>query len=1081
VKEGVLILFAETETAKHILSKKAYYLPEETEPDQMLRRVSSYVASAFKDEEPREYWDARFYNVMHSAKFVPNSPCLVNAGRESGGLFACFVLGMEDNLDSITAAKSDAMAITKAGGGWGIGLSSLRPYGSRVSGSTHGIAGGPVGFWETFSHDMRTMTQGGFRDAACMATMSTDHPDIYRFIRAKTPKNSIKRLLSLDLLVDNEEELDAIANGLLKDNVIASAAETYMSNFNISVLATDRFMKFALSDSDDLHIPTSFGGIEYESISPKGMLDEIAHGMWINGEPGLLFIDRIHERTRYNPEEITATNPCVVGSTRLHTSNGPINIYDLYLSGENISAVVDTRTLSGARGTCYRPTTPAFMTAAETDVFTVKTKQGYEITASKWHEFFTNRGKIKLSELKVGDKLKIQSDEGGFGSLGDEKLGELLGFFVGDGWISSGRAVLGFWGHKKSAMGEMLDTANKLIKGRSENNRAYDLSIQEITGREESLIQSSILANVLEQDYGVTAETKLSVPDVVWGGSRDCVRGFIRGLYFADGHIESRKNRDSSIVLSSAERSLLQQVQILLSNFGIFSAIYILKPAGTALLPNGKGGEKEYNTKESYRLVVGGESRDRFMEKIGLKSEEKAARYNEWTKSRRSKGQKQKFEATISEIVHAGREAVYDVTQPDHNSVVFNGIVTAQCGEQALPPNGSCCLGSINLAEHIVAGRLDEYSLKETVRVGVRFLNNMITLNRFPTDATRSWSLKHRSIGLGVMGFADALILMGIRYDSKEAVEFAKTVGSIMLEVATDESKNIYQEGYSRPVSETGEEIQGGWDDRNNHVLLSIAPTGTISLLAGCSSGIEPVFSEKILRVDSTGSHMVNHPLVNHESFVTLKDIGWDAVIDVVSAFSDYIDNSISYTVNLPNDATVEDVKHAVDYAWQMGCNGITIYRDGSRNRQVLNATGDTEKEDPLARPSVLDGKTFKYTGNIDGEKTNLYVTLNSKNGSPYEVFVHTPHIESMTELQLVTVVTRLSSLCMRYGIPTSEIVEQLRKAEGQSVTSVPAIITRAIAEYQGVSSGDCPECGSKMMYTGGCNVCPSCGHSSCG
>jgi len=703
-------LFAETETAKHILSKKAYYLPEETEPDQMLRRVAGYIASAFgDDEERRDYWNSMFYTVMKHARFLPNSPCLVNAGRESGGLFACFVLGMEDNLDSITDAKSDAMAITKAGGGWGIGLSSLRPFGSRVSGSTHGIAGGPVGFWETFSGDMRTMTQGGFRDAACMATMMIDHPDILRFIRAKTPENSIRRLLNLDLIVDNKDDIPAIVNGLLKNSTIASAAETYMSNFNISVLATDRFMKLATSDSYDHRMPTGFGGVEHESFSPKSMLDEIAHGMWVNGEPGILFIDTIRDRTRYEPEEIMATNPC---------------------------------------------------------------------------------------------------------------------------------------------------------------------------------------------------------------------------------------------------------------------------------------------------------------------------------------------------------------------------------GEQPLPPNGSCCLGSINLAGHIRNGKFDNEMFRETVRIAVRFLNNMITLNKFPTDKTREWSLYHRSIGLGVMGFADALILMGVSYDSEAAKDFARFVGEVMLEEATSESKEIFKEGYSRPVDPNGAE--GSWDGRNNHALLSIAPTGTISLLAGCSPGVEPVFSEKILRVDSTGSHIMNHPLADRDAFVTLKDLHYIYVIDIVAAFSEYVDSSISYTVNLSNDATINDVKHAVYYAWQAGCNGITIYRDGSRNRQVLNAS-EEDQIDPLERPSVLDGKTYKYTGNIDGEKTNLYVTLNSKDGNPYEVFVHTPHIESMTELQLVTVVTRLSSLCMRYGIPTSEIVEQLRKAEGQSVTSVPAIITRALAEYEGVSVGDCPECGSKMMYTGGCNVCPSCGHSSCG
>lgn len=676
-------MFADTPIAKSILAKR-YYRGDESTPEQLLRRVARHIALAEVAELATAY-EEEFFGIMNDGKFLPNSPCLVNAGY-GGGLFACFVLGVDDSLASITQAKADAMAITKAGGGWGIGLSNLRPKGAPVSGSTHGIAGGPIGFWKTFSYDMLTMTQGGFRDAACMATMDVHHKDIEEFITAKSPRNSVRELLNLDRI---STDPDATAQELLKSGIVASAAETYLANFNISVLIDDAFMLAVTKNNAE---------------DETKLLQRIAEGAWSNGEPGVLFIDRIRSRTRYQPELITATNPC---------------------------------------------------------------------------------------------------------------------------------------------------------------------------------------------------------------------------------------------------------------------------------------------------------------------------------------------------------------------------------GEQPLPPNGSCCLGSINLSEFVVDGEFDYGEFARVVSVAVRFLDNMITLNKFPTEATKEWSLANRSIGLGVMGFADALIKMGIRYDSADAREFAYEVASEMYELAALASQELYKEKGAGTI--------GPFDGRRNNAILSIAPTGTISLLAGCSAGIEPIFASLTKREDRTGEYVMQHKLSELPAFVTLKDIEWKFIVDVVAAFSIHVDSSVSYTVNLPNDATVEDVIDVLKYSWTNGCNGCTIYRDGSRKKQVLTAGADSIAEVSLKRPIVLAGKTYKYVGNIQGKSTNLYVTINENDGIPWEVFVSTPNITSMTELQLVTAVTRLSSLALRVGAPIEKIVEQLRKIEGQSITSVPALIARALSETADIPAGECPECSGILKYQGGCATCLECGYSRCG
>ena len=215
--------------------------------------------------------------------------------------------------------------------------------------------------------------------------------------------------------------------------------------------------------------------------------------------------------------------------------------------------------------------------------------------------------------------------------------------------------------------------------------------------------------------------------------------------------------------------------------------------------------------------------------------------------------------------------------------------------------------------------------------------------------------------------------------------------------------------------------------------------------------------------------------------FVALYDLHWRAVVDIVAAFSEHVDTSISYTVNLPNDASIDDVKAVLNYSFTKRCNGCTIYRDGSRKMQVLSDSELTQQESSLKRPVSLQGTTFKYVGSIEGENTNLYVTINSFEDRPWEVFVNTPNIKSFPELQLVTAVTRLSSLALRVGAPIEKIIDQLRKIEGQSVTSIPALIARALTEYAEVSAGECSECGGELLYQGGCATCGKCGFSRCG
>lgn len=270
-------------------------------------------------------------------------------------------------------------------------------------------------------------------------------------------------------------------------------------------------------------------------------------------------------------------------------------------------------------------------------------------------------------------------------------------------------------------------------------------------------------------------------------------------------------------------------------------------------------------------------------------------------------------------------------------------ISSNPCSEQPLPNFGQCCLSSINLnhAYFNSSGFFDFNALADVVALSIRFLDDVGSANKFPTERFKQWYEENRSVGLGIMGLADLFLRYGIRYGSDESIAFT---GKIMEEIKT----------VSYAVSEEmGKELgiplqcQKLATPRRNITTVSIAPTGSIAMIAECSHGIEPIFSPSYERVDERGEkYLYTHPLANEDYFVSAvgeRQATWKEQIDLVATAQKYCDSGISKTINLPNDATVSDVKEAMIYAWKMKCKGITLYRDGSRSFQVLNQVPDSK------------------------------------------------------------------------------------------------------------------------------------------
>ncbi len=408
------------------------------------------------------------------------------------------------------------------------------------------------------------------------------------------------------------------------------------------------------------------------------------------------------------------------------------------------------------------------------------------------------------------------------------------------------------------------------------------------------------------------------------------------------------------------------------------------------------------------------------------------------------------------------------------------------CGEEWLENYGNCCLGSINLDKHVSADGFDWNSLGNTVRTAVRFLDDVIEVNQFPMQKLRDVNLATRRIGLGVMGWADALIRLGIPYDSPRALELTEKVAGFIHDTAWDESARLASERGPFPEYEGSALKTRGMPPVRNSSVITIAPTGTISRLADCSSGIEPHFANawwsnvlwkgsdgtgeagerlldapksvwEALRERLAGEDQVRAVLeqladdpedaeriftengIDPAHFRTSMFISPEAHVRMQAAWQKYVTNSVSKTINLPNSATVEDVEKAYRLAWETDCKAVTVYRDGSKSMQVLE-TGKDDADDkadtsdngflvPRNRPTAMLGITEKVS---TGHGT-MYVTLNFDNDDkPFELFTaigkaggsEPAHLEGLS---------RMVSLCLRSGIAPNVIIEQL-----SGITSEP-------------------------------------------
>ena len=418
---------------------------------------------------------------------------------------------------------------------------------------------------------------------------------------------------------------------------------------------------------------------------------------------------------------------------------------------------------------------------------------------------------------------------------------------------------------------------------------------------------------------------------------------------------------------------------------------------------------------------------------------------------------------------------------------------TNPCGEQPLLPYEACVLGSINLAKMVDEKEINWKKLEGVTQAGVRFLDNIIDIQHYSIPEIEKMHKGNRKIGLGIMGWADMLIKLGIPYNSDEAPKLAEKVMSFITDTSVKESTRLAEKRGVFPNWE-GSMWQKKGIKMMNATTTTIAPTGSLSIIAECSSGVEPIFAWETVQKRPVGEHIVVHPLYKKWKeenpskalppyFVTAKEVPVEHHIKMQAAFQKYTHNAVSKTINLPNSATKEDIGDAFMLAYSSGCKGVTVYRDGSRSMQVISDTTKPKSTyiPPVTHPIELPEVRPQTMIEVPTHEGTAFISITLIENTPLEVFVTSP-VESKNA-EVYDALARIFSIALRSGVPARTLIKQLEQANQKygSVVSPLAAIARAFKKL-GINGGEkrCSNCDAIMVLEEGCIKCLSCGYSKC-
>ncbi len=876
-------------------------------------RVARALADIENTPEKQQYWYEKFLWALKNGA-VPAGRIISNAGAQqykpATSTINCTVSGtIEDSMDDILQKVHEAGMTLKSGAGIGYEFSTLRPNDAYVSGSG-ALTSGPLSFMDIYDKVCFTISSAGGRRGAQMATFDVGHPDVLDFIRAKREDGRLRQF-NLSLLITSEF-MEAVKNETLWPlafPVTIDEAKTH--NINLQDPAQVIWRDWPITDG---YIKNDAGKVAcriYRTIDAGKLWNVIMTSTYEYAEPGFILIDEYNEmNNNWFCENIRTTNPCVTADTWVQTSTGPRQVSDLI--GHSFSARID--------GVDFNSGENGFFKTATKEIIHLQTTEGYrlKLTAdhrvrrvSRFTRYSTDTQWCEAGKLQAGDRVLLNDHRENAtwpGKYSDHE-GYLIGLLLGDGTLKKDEAVLSVWKTPAVANGSpagfttgadaIMQTA--LLATAGLPHRADFKGWSEIAGRNEYRLTIAAIRDVAF-DLGMSSGKKI-VTSQIEQTSSDFYKGFLRGLFDADGSVQGDQAKGVSIRLAQSNESCLQATQRMLLRLGISSVIYRnRRQAGTTLLPDGKGGKAEYNTSAQHELAISGENLCRYYDLIGFADSDKLKKLKQCLSSYKRALNRERFTARVSSITKAGVEDVFDVQVPGINTFDANGLHAHNCGEQGLPEYGACLLGSINLTHLVKQPFTDEAcfdwgTYREVVKVFTRMLDNVVEINGLPLQQQRDEIENKRRHGMGYLGLGSALTMMGVRYGSEESLFFTEKVTKELALSGWKAALELAKEKGPAPILEQDFEVtsemlsrrpemeKDGWqigDSIKGKVLhakysrymqrvaevdpglvaelekigarfthhSSIAPTGTIALSIGnnVSNGIEPSFAHHYSR-----------------------------------------------------------------------------------------------------------------------------------------------------------------------------------------------------------------------------------------
>lgn len=918
-------------------------------------------------------------------KFIPAGRILSNRGLNNKGIKStlsnCYVLTVDDSIESIYQCCSNMARTYSYGGGVGIDISKLRPSGAIVHNSARSTTGA-VSFMKTFDVVTGTIGQNG-RRGALMISISVNHPDVLEFVDIKANTDQITNA-NISVRV-NDKFMKAVENDT--DYLLHWPCEMDISDKEID----------AVEDYNQLTcVETISGPVYLKKIKARDLFMKLAKNNWDYGEPGILYWDRIknwHMMSANSEFEYAGVNPCVSGDTLILTKNGYQRIDSLV--GKKVEI------WNGYEWSEVEPR----VTGYNQEMFNITFSNGCTLKCTKYHKFVLKGNKrVEANQLKVNDKLEkfnyplILTDSI---TSHDSKLMYSKGFFAGDGYIKrENEPIIYLYGDNKKPLLPYI--VEGIVREDSNEDRI-----------------AITIGDKVKKFFN--KENKFEVPNNSYSISDKLY--WLAGLIDADG---AKNDKGGSITVTSINKEFLHDIQLMLHTLGVATSVNIMRKSGKRLMPShdDNNNYKEYDCKEIYRLVISATNVEKLMQ-LGLNTHRvelnptfnrDASRY-----------------ITIKSIEDCGVcDTVYCFTEHKNHTGIFGGVMTAQCAEEPLPNGGACLLGAMNLYKYVNDNgefMFDEF--KKDVKIATVGLNQIQVegTELHPLEVQRESAKKYRQIGLGIFDLGGALIKMGVAYGTPESRKIAYNITHEMLISAFEQSCDLNTAGveypglfnsdfYKKQIEPyIGKQYKGRYP--LNSQLLTIAPTGTTSTMVNATAGGgEPMFAKLYTRstksigevdyvvypqavLDYLGKDFdknnLNVEYINEnmnklpDYFVSADIIEPKDRILMQAALQENIDASISSTINLPEKATVQDVYDIYLQAWSNGLKGVTVFREGCKRAAILNRTTEKKESEVIfntvnapKRPKVLDGDYYQVK--VQGKTFIIIVGL--MGGKPYEMFV---------------------------------------------------------------------------------------------